>query len=366
MKKMKYLYVILFSALFAIGVSTVKAEEYIDLSKVVEKFNGFDVKVDFEDCDVEDGKVTAKYNSDTEKSITFTCKSNGQALITLKEEDNDHTLNFTETEYTDEKLEEAFLGDEEKDLEFVLKHNAYTTAKYDIMDNFFEAFLNESGYYDMDLPCSFEEEDYLLEASVYTVGEPNALNIRYGKVFFEPINVNSLKLSFDKEKIKTFVEKVGDKYIRKLMDITPSLTLNNVTSNSANLNVNIDAEVDEEYQAGCYLFRSDTPNFDVDFRLGDNNFINIYVDNCLGDVVITDNDLTPNTTYYYRISLIGSTKLSDPIAVTTASAEPVTPTPEKPNPNTGAFVPGALLGLLAIGGIGALVYTNRKNKFKNY
>lgn len=377
MKKIVYL---IFISLFScIAIMSVSADDYADaVNKIAEEFNKLDVKIDYSECSGVGGKVTAKFNEVGFKGLKLTCSGSDNTLLILAYKEDEHTLTFARN------------GDSPGTI------NSDSKSIFVLMDNVLEAFLKVNGYNDMALPTTFGVSNYFSLTYNIIPEEQKMPFVRQGKVFDEIGSITYLKLSLEQDKIRDFIEENGDKYIRGLMNETPTLSSNNVTTSSISLNAKVDKTYDE-YQASCYLYRSNSQDRDYS--------IVATVDNCLNGSVITDKDLEANTTYYYKIQFVGSNKMSSPIAMTTANTTIVDPKPdpdnpdqnvtldnnttidnqtqnqntvidnqngnttlddEKQNPNTGTFIPTVLISLFALGSVATLIYTNNKNKFKNY
>ena len=357
----KFIYIVLVSMLVFTGIQSVSADDKEMLEGIASQFNKQNVTINYKDCADKQGKITAKYNESGTKGIIITCNGSEQALIALAYKDTDQSLTFTQNGSQDDI-------------------NSDSESLFIIMDNILEAFLVQNGYEKMALPSDFGEgEDFKLSINISQAPIKDPF-IREGIVLERKGAISYLKMSLEKDKIDAFVNEKGDKYIRSLMETTPTLASNSVTSSSVSLTPTVEGTYDDNYKAKCYLYRSNQQN--------DGYSIVSTVDNCLNGATIKDNNLSADTTYYYKIQLVGSNNISEPIAMTTSDSlvDPdqnvtpdvnpnnntvidngnVTPDTGKENPNTGTFIPSVILSLFAIGSVGTLIYTNNKNRFKNY
>lgn len=364
MKNFKY--ILLAGVLAFTGMLSVRAED-IEINNVVNKFNELNLVVYSDDCN--NNQVKANYET-SNNTIKFTCNDAGEELFNWKYENS--KLTFEKSEGQGKSLDDGALAH--------------------ALDYFMDAILITSGNENISLPLGTKEAesdaDFSVEWEAYASdpldGEDFTPFVRQGRVFSELPIIKKISISTDKDKIKTIVEKYGDKHIRKILEKKPEITLANSTYNSVTITPKIDYDPqDETYKASCYLLRNSADSE------GDYQLVATF-DNCLtGNLV--DNTVNPATEYYYRLRFVGSdeSKQSADLTVTTAAA-PVIPDPEptpdddpnvtpdvtpdntvtpdggKENPNTGAFVPSVILSLFAIGGVATLVYTNNKNRFKNY
>ncbi len=367
MKKIKY--ILLASMITFLGMLSVNAQS-ITVENIAKKFNEYNVSVDTSTC-----KGSVKAEKDSNNKLIIKCSSNSDQLLNFVYDSNQNNLSYTRPE--DNLIEGTVMKD--------------VDATFKILDNVLEAILSVSGNENISLPedLSIVENNnsfsiaykYSLSAS----GLPNSeAFIREGKVLEKSGDISSIVMTLDTDKIKNMIDKYGDRYIRQLLEKTPTISAGTIKHNSVAIKPTVEGTPTDSanYKASCYLYRA-TTNSDDAYELIDTP------ENCLTGVTLVDNTVKPSTNYYYKIQLVGSSHLSETLNVTT-EATPVTPdvdptpdpdpdvnpdvtpdntvTPDggKENPNTGVFVPSVVLSLFAIGGVATLIYTNNKNRFKNY
>lgn len=348
---------ILISVMFFIGVGSASART-LTLTEVANKFNELNITGDYAQCH---GKITAVVDTGV---LSMQC--GGNEIFIFIYDSSAKMLSYTNPETPGT----------------IHKNDA---AIYDLVDGILESVLIQSGYEKMTLDDNINTDGLLLITDYFAYfpeDVPEYVYYRYGRVLDRFVSIKRLDITLDTAKIANIVKDYGDPYIRKILEEKPTIEAKNVTSSSVDLYPKVaNTPVDSSYEASCYLYSSTEEN---------GEYTKTHYDNCLTGVKITNTNLDAGTTYYYKIQMERSRIVSDPISVTTSvsSVEPapieeptpenpvpeeptpeVTPNPgtdpEKENPNTGAFVSAAVLSLFTVGSIGAIVYTNKKNRFKN-
>ena len=183
--------------------------------------------------------------------------------------------------------------------------------------------------------------------------------------------IKYFKMSFDTDKIDALMTKYGvdastqDPNKEIIMGLTPTLEVQDITENSVTLYPHIAyTNTDSDYTVYCYIYRSISEN-------GTYEKISDMATNCLDSVGIVDDELSSNSTYWYKTIVMDGTKYSEPLKVTTKSVSTTDTSTNNikkddvtENPQTGVFVPIIPIGLLIIGGIATLVIFRKKSVFK--
>ena len=169
--------------------------------------------------------------------------------------------------------------------------------------------------------------------------------------------IKYFKISLDTEKInkliETYGEDVEDANKDILENLTPSLELKEVTSNSVTLKPSINyTNTDPEYVVACNIYRA-TSIDGVYEKISDKEF------NCLNNDGIVDTNLESNKTYFYKALLLNGKNYSNIIEVTTKKSEENVTT----NPKTGISTFAKQGLILIILSLGALVFAKPRKLF---
>lgn len=186
--------------------------------------------------------------------------------------------------------------------------------------------------------------------------------------------IKSFKITFDTDKINALATKLEPKPEINVLDLTPTLKIDNITETSATLypSITLPDGATAPEQLFCFIHRSTEENGTYERILEKTN--------CLSSLGITDTNLKPDTTYYYKtiLAVDGATKYSAVSKIITKeTAKPVEPKPattttptsskngnDIENPQTGISLPFIGLITLLISGILILKNINKKVVFK--
>lgn len=224
-----------------------------------------------------------------------------------------------------------------------------------MMASFLDGIINKSGFDSSrlkDFPENFNP-DYETYGLVMS-GEPYTFTDEEGTS--SGTFIREFKISFDTEKIRALVDRVGLEEESNLDELIPVITVKEKDKTSVSLNVYVD---DGGKQHFCYLQRATEENGEYEnvFDLG----FDCTVDR---DLMVVDDELETNKTYYYRAIVVGGTKYSNVIPVFVGEQKPA-PKPDKiVNPNTGVaniVIPLVIICLFGIGSL-VLMYKNKGMK----
>lgn len=284
MKKISLLFITLVAFTFAkIDVFA----EIIPIDEVVNKISTGDLKTYFDSFN-EELSVT---NDTTNKKIVITTTTGG----------------FFEVGYTDEYIEyvnnddDVTAEDFDKDMFSYLGLGAIT-----------DAILDLAGHGDKTIKDSYPYNDYDTYGLLLNSEEMDFTATGGGKGDF----VRRYKISLDTNKIDKLIEDYGESAnSNTYANLTASVTADSITSTS----VYIEPTVIDYTHTGsesdvplCQIFKSDRE--DGEFALTSNAAIN-----CTGGLSLLVDDLTPNTSYYFKARVVGSENFGPSIKVTTLS-----------------------------------------------
>lgn len=184
-----------------------------------------------------------------------------------------------------------------------------------------KSILKLGGYdYDfiLDNSTNYGYEDYgiSLELGQYTYDSDD--------IHLDSSYVTYFKMSLDTDKFSTFADKLDDDNDNDneededrgteediISTLKPIIEYENVTDNSVTIYPYVDYEFDDDREVFCYIYRS----FERD---GEYEKIDELAINCTKKMVGSAlKNLDSDTTYYYKALIVGGTKFSDALEVTT-------------------------------------------------
>ena len=332
MKKLKYLFILL---IVLCPFMNVRAAN-ISIDKVVKNLN--------------ESEIISTLNELNENEKDITVMKNDSNIVFKQGSDEIMSMN-----YTDEYIEYS-------------NPSVDSTNSDDIFEGFFEAIMIYATFNSVFTAAGFENKtlgnelpenlDYgtyglIIESEHYEYEEKD----ENGEVISKTTGdiLKHFKMSLDEDKIAALVNTYGVDYesIFGENDLVPTLKFDNITNNSVKITANANKASDDENDYYCEILRS--TSLDGEYQTISNiDFV------CDGTLAITDENLEPNTTYYYKAKVLGGKEYSIPLHFKTKSAESVRP---GKNPNTG-IESYAYAILLAIVAIVACKVMNKKSLFR--
>lgn len=176
--------------------------------------------------------------------------------------------------------------------------------------------------------------------------------------------VTYFKMSLDSERIKKLVEKFGeeqkdpDKDEDKFKNLIPTLEASDITENSITITPSIPEYTGDETPF-CNIYRSTSED-------GIYTLISDASVNCL-NVGLVDKELESGTTYFYKAKVVGGSEFSKILSATTLNSkvienenQPLKGADEIENPQTGGFIPIAIVGISSLIVATIYYYTRKK------
>ncbi len=178
--------------------------------------------------------------------------------------------------------------------------------------------------------------------------------------------VKYFKMSFDTDKIDALMNKYGvdideqNPNTEIFESLIPTIEAKDITENSVTLYPHVNyTNTDLNYTINCYIYRSTSIDGDYE-KISD-------AVNCFNPEGFKDENLNSNTTYYYKSLVVGGTKYSEPLKVTTKEVREVNTDNldvSEENPPTGMSFPIITASIITVVSIVILKVIHKKSAFK--
>ena len=283
---------------------------YVNINDVIAALNDSPAVMMLNTLSDDEDYVSARYDSDTARILI---EADGELFMSFIVTDNSVYFEDNDTVVTAENIDEAWIP---TSFVYSMEYAITTAAGYDAMSispEYDGSAANAYATYGLE----FVMEDYHFDLDPEELEEGMEGSVE-GSI------VRRFRMSFNRDLIDKLVSEYGqsmtvptDPEVRD--DLFPVLESAGVTTTTATLRLTVPGmtEEDEPY---CYIERS-TDQEDYELVIGVNCGIMDYFE-------YTDEDLTPNTTYYYKAFITGNGNESSVVRVTTTAANtPITKAP---------------------------------------
>ena len=282
---MKKLVSLLICLLGFLSIINVKADDNIDIDVVLDKYLH---SVYYENV-LEDGDNTLTISKDD---------VNHKINVVFTTQDKEYEISYN---YTDEYIES-----DNRSVSVTREDLKKNLVSYLILGGLSNSIINAAGYEEYNLSEAYSYNNYDIygllaeeEEIVFDANEEENLPSASGNY------IRYYKMSLEKSKVDKLIEDYGKIHgvsVKTFKNSSAVLSFSEITSNSVKIN---EAPL-------CYVYRSNT--IDGEYTPVTKSLINgveTYTKllvKCDGTNTIVDDNLMPNTTYYYKVEVLASSK----------------------------------------------------------
>ncbi|MBR4178342.1 MAG: hypothetical protein IKR57_03230 [Bacilli bacterium] len=326
-----FLILLLFMTFIRVNASTISIDEFINGFKNTDLYKLFT-----QEDDQGNGNTIDVIKDETNHKINISV--NNVAVVAFDYTDNYISYSDPDTVITEELVSEPIQ---------IFSSVMIINIMYTVLD------LTNHLDKDLDIPDEFNTDEIFEEFGFNYLSENYSFT--NGDTTSSGNYIRNFKMSLDTDKINHLVDTYGvsrDESVTVPDGLKPTIIISDIEDKSVHISFDLQTNDNVEYY--CQAYRSTSENGEYVLaaggimtacKQGDGSF----------SVSFEDDNLSPNTTYYYKAKIVGGDTFSDIVSIKTKASKVNT----EVNPKTGDVSPVIYVSVLLVISVVCLIIVSR-------